>query len=75
MQLSGGKLKVEELKIFLESSYVDPAPIDIMGYKLDEVINKKININESNDGEFLCLFRIKTYCGNSSRNRNGKLWF
>ena len=41
MQLSGGKLKVEELKIFLESSYVDPAPIDIMGYKLDEGISTK----------------------------------
>ena len=41
MKLSGGKLKVKELNIFLESWYVDPAPIDIMGYKLDEVINKK----------------------------------
>ena len=44
MKLSGGKLKVKELKIFLESSYVDPAPVDIMGYTLDEGISKKINI-------------------------------
>ena len=48
MKLSGGKLKVKELKIFLESSYVDPAPADIMGYKLDEEIsNKSILISQT----------------------------
>ena len=44
MKLSGGKLKVKELKIFLESSYVDPAPADIMGYKLDEETSFKKSI-------------------------------
>ena len=35
MKLKGGSLKVKEIKAFLEASYEEDAPKEIVGYKLD----------------------------------------
>jgi len=39
MKLKGGSLKVKEIKAFLEASYEEDAPKEIMGYKLDEKLS------------------------------------
>jgi len=39
MKLKGGSLKVKEIKAFLEASYEDDPPKEIMGYKLDEKLS------------------------------------
>ena len=39
VKLHGGSLKVGELKAFLEASYMQPAPDEVMGYKLDNQLS------------------------------------
>ena len=39
MKLKGGSLKVKEIKAFLEASYEEDAPKEIMGYELDEKLS------------------------------------
>ena len=36
MKLKGGRLKLKEIKTFLEASYMENSPNEIMGYTLDE---------------------------------------
>jgi hypothetical protein len=48
--MKGGSLKVKEIKQFLESSYMQPAPDEVMGYKLDNQLSNlygKVYYNES----------------------------
>jgi hypothetical protein len=48
--LQGGKLSVRELKAFLEASYMQPAPDEVMGYTLDKELSNlygKVYVNES----------------------------
>ena len=47
--MKGGSLKVSEIKSFLESSYMQPAPDEVMGYKLDNELSNlygKVYVNE-----------------------------
>ena len=37
--MEGGSLKTNELKQFLEASYLDPAPNEINGYSLDTTLS------------------------------------
>ena len=39
MKLKGGSLKVKEIKAFLEASYEEDPPKEIMGYQLDEKLS------------------------------------
>ena len=39
MKLKGGSLKVKEIKAFLEASYMEDPPKEIMGYQLDEKLS------------------------------------
>jgi len=39
MKLKGGSLKVNEIKAFLEASYEEDPPKEIMGYQLDEKLS------------------------------------
>ena len=39
MSLKGGSLKVKEIKAFLEASYMEDPPMEIMGYTLDEKLS------------------------------------
>jgi hypothetical protein len=39
MKLKGGSLKVKEIKAFLEASYMEKSPKEIMGYMLDEELS------------------------------------
>ena len=46
--MKGGSLKTNELKQFLEASYLDPAPNDINGYSLDTILSNlygKVYVN------------------------------
>jgi hypothetical protein len=50
VKLHGGSLTVREIKSFLESSYMQPAPDEVMGYKLDNQLSNlygKVYYNES----------------------------
>ena len=49
MKLKGGSLKVKEIKAFLEASYMEKSPNEIMGYTLDEELSflyGKVYVNE-----------------------------
>jgi hypothetical protein len=39
MKLKGGSLKVKEIKAFLEASYMEDPPKQLMGYELDEELS------------------------------------
>jgi len=39
MKLKGGSLKVKEIKAFLEASYMEDPPKEIMGYQLDDKLS------------------------------------
>jgi hypothetical protein len=39
MSLKGGSLKVKEIKAFLEASYMENPPKEIMGYMLDDELS------------------------------------
>ena len=39
MKLKGGSLKVKEIKAFLEASYMEDPPKQLMGYELDEKLS------------------------------------
>ena len=39
MKLKGGSLKVKEIKVFLEASYEEDPPKEILGYELDEKLS------------------------------------
>ena len=39
MKLKGGSLKVKEIKSFLEASYEEDPPKEILGYELDEKLS------------------------------------
>ena len=46
--MKGGSLKTNELKQFLEASYLDPAPNEINGYTLDTALSNlygKVYVN------------------------------
>ena len=46
--MKGGSLKTNELKQFLEASYLDPAPNEINGYTLDTLLSNlygKVYVN------------------------------
>jgi len=48
--MKGGSIKVKELKAFLEASYMQPAPEEVMGYKLDSELSNlygKVYVNEA----------------------------
>ena len=50
MKLKGGSLKVKEIKAFLEASYMENPPKEIMGYTLDEELSflyGKVYVNEA----------------------------
>ena len=50
MKLKGGSLKVKEIKAFLEASYMEKSPNEIMGYTLDEELSflyGKVYVNEA----------------------------
>ena len=49
IKLKGGSLKVKEIKAFLEASYMEKSPNEIMGYMLDEDLSflyGKVYVNE-----------------------------
>ena len=49
MKLKGGSLKVKEIKAFLQASYMEKSPNEIMGYTLDEELSflyGKVYVNE-----------------------------
>ena len=49
MKLKGGSLKVKEIKAFLQASYMEKSPNEIMGYALDEELSflyGKVYVNE-----------------------------
>jgi len=39
MSMKGGSLKVKEIKAFLEASYMEDPPKELMGYTLDEELS------------------------------------
>ena len=50
MKLKEGSLKVKEIKAFLEASYMEKSPNEIMGYTLDEELSflyGKVYVNEA----------------------------
>ena len=53
--MKGGSLKTNELKQFLEASYLDPAPNEINGYTLDTQLSnsnlKKVVVSSRGTGK------------------------
>ena len=48
-KISGNGLKVNEIKIFIQSSYIEKAPKNLLGYILDEDLSNlygKVYVNE-----------------------------
>ena len=48
-KITGNGLKVNEIKNFIQSSYIEEAPKNLLGYVLDENLsnlNGKVNVNE-----------------------------
>ena len=48
-KISGNGLKVNEIKIFIQSSYLEEAPKNLLGYVLDENLSNlygKVYVNE-----------------------------
>ena len=54
-KLSGNGLKVNEIKKFIQSSYIEEAPKNLLGYVLDEDLSNlhgKVYIDENRNGKF-----------------------
>ena len=39
MKLKGGSLKVKDIRAFLQASYMEKSPNELMGYTLDEELS------------------------------------